>query len=367
MPLDEDFLLGDDDAGSDGEEGFLPGEEPEDEPYTEGANDAPSSSPLPVPQGRDPVARRARIREVTSRGGFRGAQLPLSFDDDEDWRCAEATDPFERLFLDVYQYAEISDETVQRHGMLLKEFWGQRTRIVESGSFQEVHGIVDRYGGGSRARLMTYPGDVERAVEQLKTAEHRRRSRRGSRRGAATSCSTQMRRTLRDGMLTAGEAGDLIELDGAALGIEPDEVVALLREELDAQGFRPAVAPGQPVPEVPFSVPWLSEDEYRGWRTKQENRADLPLLIGGGRASTLAELVALCDQERDEAEQALLDGHIEPWLARLGQIPLAREAKIAREGSDRSGRRFERFVRAVAQAAGLPATPVLQTGRTGST
>src|SRR5690606_20826198 len=124
LPHDDgDFLLGEDDGAE--EEGFLPGEEPQDAPAPAGTGDAP------LPAGRDPVARRERIREVTRRGGFPGVALPLRFDEDEDWRCAEAVDPFERLFLDARQHPAISDETVQRHGMLLREFWGQRARVVE--------------------------------------------------------------------------------------------------------------------------------------------------------------------------------------------------------------------------------------------
>jgi len=77
-------------------------------------------------------------------------------------------------------------------------------------------------------------------------------------------------------------------------------------------------------------------------------------------ASTLNELVDLCDRYPDEAQDYLFNGYIEKWLAQTGVAALAQTARNMTRSYDKAKRKgLELFVRDVCKAAQIDPWPVL--------
>jgi serine/threonine-protein kinase len=77
-------------------------------------------------------------------------------------------------------------------------------------------------------------------------------------------------------------------------------------------------------------------------------------------ASTLNELVDLCDRYPDEAQDYLFNGYIEKWLAQTGVAALAQTARnMTRSYSSAKRKGLELFVREVCKAAQIDPWPVL--------
>ena len=220
----EESLPSEDDDGED--EAELPGLGPSAEPI------APrNEAALPGPS-RDPVVRRSRIRACTLDGGFKGPDLPLGFDADDDWLCITADDPFEKLFLDYRQAESISNETVKLHAMLLQQFWEEKVRMIDSGSADQASKVVRRFGGRSKGRVRGYPEDISSAAGLLATLEARQEAAAEVVAQAEKAMLAQIRKAIKDGELSVAEAEDLIGTDAAALGIDAADASRLL-EALD--------------------------------------------------------------------------------------------------------------------------------------
>ena len=84
------------------------------------------------------------------------------------------------------------------------------------------------------------------------------------------------------------------------------------------------------------------------------------LTFKSGAASSLSELVELCDRYTDEAEDYLFHGYIEKWLAQAGSAALAQTARTL-TGSYGSAKQkgLELFIREVCAVAGLNPLPAL--------
>ena len=77
-------------------------------------------------------------------------------------------------------------------------------------------------------------------------------------------------------------------------------------------------------------------------------------------ASTVDELVDLCDRYPDEAQDYLFNGYIEKWLAQTGVAALAQTARnTTRSYSSAKRKGLELFVREVCKAAQIDPWPVL--------
>jgi hypothetical protein len=294
--------------------------------------------------------------------------LPKDFGnpDNGDWQIARSENPFERLYLDHRRKEKITSEMVRRHFELISSFWKNKIQTLDGGREQQARQIRRKYGGphndGKVAR-----GHLEQtgqAYEKLKDAEGRKRwyrkleeSRREEGREALRPL---LRQSLRDGVLDPSEAEGLFEA-GHEAGLQKEEVADLLKRKLSERNFESWGDPqGDTLAERLRSVQWLSPErceEKREEAQKQREATSAPALkIGEGKARSVSELVELCDQNWNEAQDALFHGYLESWISeQLGEMKLTREVREIRERYDDERKKgLEKVVRLFC-TAGTPA------------
>lgn len=329
-----------------GEEARVPGAPPP-EPAA-----APSEEPTP-PAGQ---TRDERVRALTAAGGFRGA-VPDEYKDGADWETIRsAEDPFLALHLDYRQAAAVSPEILAEHRRLLGEFWRKRVDQRNQGAGGLRERLDARYGrdlaqNPERVEAaflrLTAPGGVEREAAAL----HAERRARGE-----AELAKVVEPALADGVLNQARARALLRR-GQSLGLSAAEAAGYLVRVLKESGFSPLRKPaGVALEEVVLSTDWATEEGRVGIRPPVP-----PFKFrSGAAATTLPELIDLCDWFPDEAQSYLANETFERWLATVGEAGAADVAhKRRRANPARRDQALELFVRDLSVAAGRPVAPVL--------
>mgnify|MGYP000369975033 CR=1 FL=1 len=124
-----------------------------------------------APSGVTPATRELRIRAALEHGGLRA--LPENFTDTAgDWQCVLSDDLFERLMLDWRLVHLITPDVVERHYLLLKEFWERIAMRMQSGADSRL--LAKKYTIGEYAspdQVLAYPEILRRAQSQLSSRE----------------------------------------------------------------------------------------------------------------------------------------------------------------------------------------------------
>lgn len=304
-------------------------------------------------------SRLVRIRRTTSAGGFQNG-LPTEWgDEDGDWHTVRSDDPFEVLFLDYQQAATISVKTMETQHALLREFWKRKDEDMGRGA------------GSVRERIeRTYGREVPRYVKRIDEAYRvltasggleREAGKRNARRvlDGERELAKSVRGCLVDGALTTDETTMLFEV-GEAAGLTLQETSEYLSRALEEGGFKPIAEPAQGALSRRLqSVTWLTPRASEAIRSTAVFK---PLKFDKAAATSLTQLIDLCDSYRDEAEDYLFNGYLEPWLSEsLNDASLARAARETRESksTDRA-RGLEVFVRILCAHASRPSMPIVK-------
>jgi serine/threonine protein kinase len=126
-----------------------------------------------------------------------------------------------------------------------------------------------------------------------------------------------------------------------------------------AMEMRPADRP-QTIPEFLKALRGQPVPARKPVQAAKMGAAPPVLAFKSGAASSLTELVELCDRYLDEAEDYLFNGYIEKWLAQTGAAALAQTARTMTSSYGSAKRKgLELFVREVCQVARIDPSPAL--------
>lgn len=301
---------------------------------------------------QDSHSRAERIRRSTTNGGL-GELPPTSTwrDPTKDWECVKSDDPFEVLYLDYRQAANITPEMLEANHKLIRDFWTEKEANWSRGTARER--IEREFGPDVRKHVKRIS-----EVYTLLSAEGGLTTQAGKRHAIRRAKGEQTlgayaKHSLADGGVTRDDMAMLFD-DGMRDGLTEDEVANFLNRLLVERGFTPSALPaGESLAARLRSVDWM---------TAQRAASGVkPLKFGPGAAAhNVAELIDLCDQFPKEAEEYLLNGYIEPWLATsLNDAGLAKLANDARRSRERSTA-LELFVRELSSRAERPSVPVVR-------
>lgn len=319
----------------------------------------------------------ARIQHSTARGGLQaevgedgdlapGGEPYNRFYENDDWRCCSKAEnpldnPFLTLYLDFAQHEDITPEMVQRNYELLTSFWRGLLEANKSEVFDSLGGrdqIREGYARALKNAYACFKNDDDEITRQTIEAQYQavRRERDGQ-------FASSIRAHLSDGVLDIAESKYLFETENneVEVPLEEAEIADLLKRKLSERNFESWGDPqGDTLAERLRSVQWLSperREEKREEAQKQREATSAPALkIGEGKARSVSELVELCDQNWNEAQDALFHGYLESWISeQLGEMKLTREVREIRERHDDERKKgLEKVVRLFC-TAGTPA------------
>jgi len=314
-----------------------------------------------APSGVTPATRELRIRAALEHGGLRA--LPENFTDTAgDWQCVLSDDLFERLMLDWRLVHLITPDVVERHYLLLKEFWERIAMRMQSGADSRL--LAKKYTIGEYAspdQVLAYPEILRRAQSQLSSreliAEAAGRLDKVRYDNGVRAIQMDLNWALGDGVLGTDEASAIYS-KGFAVGLTEWEIDVLLLAELGTRKMT-LVSNSGGRDKSPRSGRWATPARMEEIRRNDERR----FKFKDGAAASLPEFVVLADKAPIEAAEYLVAGYVDKWIANdLRDAPLAlRVSKIIRERGANSRRALEMTMREFCVSARIPAgLPVLE-------